>query len=174
MKKYLSGLITGIIISVSLTAFAAELNVVANPFPVLINGITESVEGYNINGYTFLKLADFKKAGLTIKFNETNQQIEITSQEITSNIESLNMEVETMTIESKPTFTTYNGCDAIEQDGIIYVHVSYLNLYFLSYDANTETISFIKDGKTISFNKYDFEYTKIYNEIVYVKVSKID
>ena len=37
------------------------------------------MEGYNINGYTFLKLADFGKTGLVVKFNETEKRIEIES-----------------------------------------------------------------------------------------------
>ena len=83
MLRRLQGFIIGLIASALLfggVAFAAaELNVVPNPFPVLINGILATVEGYNVNGYTFLKLADFKQAGLTVKFNETDKQIEITS-----------------------------------------------------------------------------------------------
>ena len=78
MKKFISGLIVGIIMAVAVTAFAAaKLNIVPNPFPVLIDGVETPVEGYNINGYTFLKLADFKKAGLAVKFNEADRQIEI-------------------------------------------------------------------------------------------------
>lgn len=60
-------------------SYAAELIINPNPFPVIINGIETPVEGYNINGYTYLKLADFKKAGLTVKFNQTDKLIEITN-----------------------------------------------------------------------------------------------
>jgi hypothetical protein len=85
MFKKLQGFIIGFTVSALLfsgVAFAAvELNVVPNPFPVLINGTVAVVEGYNINGYTFLKLADFKQAGLVVKFNETDKQIEITNEQ---------------------------------------------------------------------------------------------
>jgi mannitol-specific phosphotransferase system IIBC component len=79
-KQFVIGFILGaLLFGTSITLAAEALNVVANPFPVLINSIETQVEGYNIDGFTFLKLADFKKAGLTVKFNETNKQIEITS-----------------------------------------------------------------------------------------------
>lgn len=78
LKKFLCGLILGIIVSLSMVGIATELNIVPNPFPVLINNVVTEVEGYNINDYTYLKLADFRKTGLTVKFNETDRQIEIT------------------------------------------------------------------------------------------------
>jgi len=84
MKKFTLGLIVGIIISFSVTAFAAvQLTVLDNPFPVFIDGQAADVEAYNINGFTFLKLADFGKTGLTIKFNETDRKIEVTSKLLT-------------------------------------------------------------------------------------------
>jgi len=79
MKKFLMGFICGLILMTGGIFAATELNVVANPFPVLINDVESVVEGYNINGFTFLKLADFKQTGLVIKFNETDRQIEVTS-----------------------------------------------------------------------------------------------
>jgi hypothetical protein len=80
MKKFIIGFIVGALMFSIIPVMAQEgLTVVPNPFPVLIDGEIAEVEGYNINGYTFLKLADFGKAGLTVKFNETDKQIEISS-----------------------------------------------------------------------------------------------
>jgi hypothetical protein len=80
MKKIIIGFIVGALMFGIIPVMAeGELTVVPNPFPVLIDGVVTEVEGYNINGYTFLKLADFGKAGLTVKFNETDKQIEISS-----------------------------------------------------------------------------------------------
>lgn len=80
MKKFIIGFIVGALMFSIIPVMAQEgLTVVPNPFPVLIDGVVTEVEGYNINGYTFLKLADFGKAGLTVKFNETDKQIEISS-----------------------------------------------------------------------------------------------
>ncbi|MDD3024804.1 MAG: hypothetical protein PHE26_12995, partial [Syntrophomonadaceae bacterium] len=78
MKKIIIGFIVGALMFGIIPVMAqGELTVAPNPFPVVIDGVVTEVEGYNINGYTFLKLADFGKAGLTVKFNETAGQIEI-------------------------------------------------------------------------------------------------
>jgi hypothetical protein len=79
-KHFMIGFLVGALLF-SLSPVFAEggLNIMENPFPIFINGKMERVEGYNINGYTFLKLADFGKAGLVVKFNETEKRIEIES-----------------------------------------------------------------------------------------------
>lgn len=80
MKKYIAGLLTGIIIATSLTTFAAvQLKVVPNPYPVLINNAKANVQAYNINGSTYLKLADLKTAGIDAKYNKDKKQIEVKS-----------------------------------------------------------------------------------------------
>ncbi len=80
LKKFIIGFIVGALMFSIIPVMAQEgLTVAPNPFPVVIDGVVTEVEGYNINGYTFLKLADFGKAGLTVKFNETDKQIEISS-----------------------------------------------------------------------------------------------
>jgi hypothetical protein len=72
MKKFFAGLITGVLISLSVTAFAAvQLKVVPNPFPVFINGDQAQVDAYNINGSTYLKLSDLKTAGLDVTFADS-------------------------------------------------------------------------------------------------------
>jgi hypothetical protein len=57
MKKFISGLVVGIIISVSIVAIA-EFNIGANPFPITFNGNPVEIEAYNINGRTFFQLRD--------------------------------------------------------------------------------------------------------------------
>lgn len=169
MKKFISGLITGIIVCLSLTTFAAvSLNVIPNPYSVLINGHKTQVDGYNINESTYLKLRDFEKAGLKVDFQNNN--ILITSQTQSIN----NTEVDTMSKTTNLKITTYNGCKAIEQNGIIYVDAHYLNLFNLKYDSNAQTITFTKNNKTISFTKNDTNYCIIYNGITYVKTTIID
>ena len=64
-KQFMIGFLVGaLVFSLSPVFAEGELNIMENPFPIFINGKMERVEGYNINGYTFLKLADFGKAGL--------------------------------------------------------------------------------------------------------------
>lgn len=78
MKKFFAGLITGIIIAISFTTYAAvQLKVIPNPYPVFINNTKANVQGYNINGSTYLKLSDLKSAGLDVKFADS--KINVTS-----------------------------------------------------------------------------------------------
>ena len=81
MKKYFSGLITGILISCMLliTVFAAaDITAIPNPFPIKVNGKTIQVEAYSINGRTYFNGRDISKNfGASIEFNEKNRVIEI-------------------------------------------------------------------------------------------------
>lgn len=79
-KHFVIGFLVGaLLFCISPVLAESGLNIIENPFPIFINGKMERVEGYNINGYTFLKLADFGKTGLVVKFNETEKRIEIES-----------------------------------------------------------------------------------------------
>lgn len=78
MKKYIAGLLTGIILSLSLTTFAAvKLEAIPSPFPIMIDGIKSTIEAYNIKGSTVIKLSDLKKVGVDANFNSEKKQIEI-------------------------------------------------------------------------------------------------
>lgn len=60
----------------------SNLQIKNNPFPIFVNGNQEKVNAYNIDGYTYLKLADVGKLlNATVKFNETESKIEITKKE---------------------------------------------------------------------------------------------
>jgi hypothetical protein len=82
-KQFIAGFVTCVILlsAIFITGFAEGLTVLLNPYPVTINGVEIAVEAYNINGFTFLKLADVGKAipNTTIKFNEIDKRIEINS-----------------------------------------------------------------------------------------------
>lgn len=84
MKKYFNkqtfaAFIIGAILFTSISVFAETLNVTKNLFPVLIDGVKATVDAYNIDGYTYLKLGDLKQAGLKVVFNETDKKIEVTT-----------------------------------------------------------------------------------------------
>lgn len=160
MKKYISGLITGFIISLCMVGFAAELSVIPNPFPVLFDGVVTAVEGYNINGYTFLKLGDFKAAGLTAKLNETDKQIEITSATSTAaptaQANTLTGGIGTMsTITAKPVSTPDGITRIDESDGKYYISFSQIQAkclersYDFTFDIPTEKWILKKDSTVI-------------------------
>jgi hypothetical protein len=80
-KQLITGIIIGFIMAFATTTFAAvELKILPNPYPILVNGVEQAIEGYNINGSTYLKLAGVGKAtGSQVKFNGEAKQIEITT-----------------------------------------------------------------------------------------------
>lgn len=80
MRKYLIGFLCGLIMVFAFAVLAAELNVTLNPFLIMVDGEQRDIEAYNINGFTYLKLADVAKATsniIDVKFNEVKERIEI-------------------------------------------------------------------------------------------------
>lgn len=151
MKKIVFGIILGIFLSSGVTYAAVELKVVPNPFPVIINGDAVEVEGYNIDGYTFLKLRDFEKAGLIVKFNETYKQIEITSnqpdgepakeEDAMGNVLSKAKPVtEPELLENISAITSSkNGEETFVADGVKYITVS--SVYTILYEGGRYRLS---------------------------------
>ena len=70
MKKFTLGFVIGGIVCSALTGFAVEYAVTANPFPIKVDGVSKSIEGYNINDSTYFKLRDAADAvgGFTVGF----------------------------------------------------------------------------------------------------------
>jgi hypothetical protein len=86
MKKWfnrqtITAFVLGITIALSGAIFAAEeLRIYENPYPILVNGSEEQVEGYNINDHTFLSLPGLAKIlGIDVKFNQVTDKIEVTT-----------------------------------------------------------------------------------------------
>lgn len=149
MKKFLSGLIVGLLISVSLTAFAAvQLKVVPNPYPVYINNVKSNVSGYNINGSTYLKTTDLKPAGLDIAYNKNKKQIEVKSV-ATSNDQdnptgiSENNQSPVFLYEGDVKDTTYRGYKAILYNGDTFINaVEFLKKLKMTIKYNTKQDSY--------------------------------
>ena len=80
MKRFTLGFIIGGVICSALTGFAVEYAVTANPFPIKVDGVSKSIEGYNINDSTYFKLRDIADAvgGFTVGF--ANNTITISTQ----------------------------------------------------------------------------------------------
>ncbi len=80
MKRFTLGFIIGGVICSTLTGFAVEYAVTANPFPIKVDGAAKSIEGYNINDSTYFKLRDIADAvgGFTVGF--VNNTITISTQ----------------------------------------------------------------------------------------------
>lgn len=86
-KNFITGFVTGGIICAAVTGFAVEYAVTANPYPVKVNGVETSIQGYNINDETYFKLRDVSAAvgGFEVGFSDntitiaTEQQPEPTT-----------------------------------------------------------------------------------------------
>lgn len=71
-KNFITGFITGGIICAAVTGFAVEYAVTTNPYPVKVNGVETSIQGYNINDETYFKLRDVADAvgGFEVGFED--------------------------------------------------------------------------------------------------------
>lgn len=173
IKHMLIGFVLGLIVCIGLPVFAEALNIVLNPFPVLINGVETEVEGYNINGSTFLKLADFKKAGLTVKFNETDRQIEITTAAESStvapstpqnnNIGGTKTMIEYDVVTGLPVgaeYVEYQGCTtAVEYNGNTFMSrpdlSKCLGIKYEGLDVKTQTTTYSNGGESTNVDMTD-------------------
>ena len=71
MKKFLIGLICGILISSSTVMAYQSYVAYKNEYSVFVDGQESDIDGYNINGYTYFKLRDIGKyIGFNVDFKE--------------------------------------------------------------------------------------------------------
>ena len=61
-RNFLAGFLSGALIFGTIGALAAGLVATPNAFPIRLNGNDVSIEGYNIEGYTYFKLRDVSQA----------------------------------------------------------------------------------------------------------------
>ncbi len=77
-KQFIIGYIAGAATFGAIGALAAGLTAAPNPFPVMLDGESAAIEGYNIEGSTYFKLRDIADAvgGFTVDFAEDTILIE--------------------------------------------------------------------------------------------------
>ena len=61
-RNFITGFLSGALIFGTIGALAAGIVATPNPFPIQVNGSNASIEGYNIEGYTYFKLRDIADA----------------------------------------------------------------------------------------------------------------
>ena len=175
MRKFVLGFILGALLFSAVTVYAAaELKVIPNPFPVFIDGVQTKVEGYNINGSTYLKLRDFEKFGLGVDF--VDRQILITTKKETPSDNDLTDEKNVKDVDNVDEITRakYNGYEAIIKDGITYVDHIILRrdpTYGLDYDQESGEIKFTLNNKTRVLSRNDYIS---YQGIVYFPLEVIE
>ncbi len=167
MKKFLSGLITGLLISVSVTAFAAvQLKVIPNPFPVFINGSESKVDAYNINGSTYLKLSDLKTAGLNVKFADSKINVTSASTETEPTEPSLPDYTVPDNNYGKDPNVDYSDIEAIKnmnptflEDGDSFEKITYNKYSAIKYNSNT----YVNVGDLVKKLKMKFKLSGVKN-----------
>ncbi len=127
MKKFLSGLLIGVLITASVTVYAAvEYNIIPNSFPIYVDEKKEDVEALNINGYTWIRLGSISKVlNASVIFDEVSSQIIITT-----GGNNLGESDQTKTVcesrTEKPTYYTEDGQEMAEYEGKKYTRLTYL------------------------------------------------
>jgi hypothetical protein len=138
-KQFVVGLIVGAMLFSSIGVFAEGIAVLLNPYPVYVNGTQLVVEGYNINGFTFLKLADIGKAfNSTTLFNETEQRIDINSNVVESLSITEALESTAPVIKITPDGIEVEVINGIECIALINIHDKYYDGTKNSYNVNTQ------------------------------------
>ena len=168
MKKTVFGLILGLLLGVTTTVYAASIT--NNAFPILVNGAVESVQAYNIDGYTYLKLADVGNClDATVKFNESSKRIEITTSQSVSNEgtrvndaikkEEYIFKSDVLDLSGMP-FNDHKG-EVIQQNGEFYLTASAFTKNSIFEKPYTEMTFKINDNEikvSLSDTNYFLEY----------------
>lgn len=156
MKKFIFGLLVGLIITMSFSTYAAvKLDIIPNPYPILLNRTKANVGAYNINGSTYIKLTDLKALGIDAQYNGEKKQIEINS------IGGSTTEAEPAITESQSDSSTDFTVPEIDQTSVY-------NPTILSPDDNFEITTY-KDMKAIKYK--DNFYINIYDLSKYKNIS---
>ncbi len=125
MKKFILGFITGGVICATITGFAVEYAVTANPYPVKVNGTETAIEGYNINDNTYFKLRDVADAvgGFEVGFVDSTITIDtgnvVKPEPTVAPTPILSSEIPPQATELNPVFPPYyDKSDGLTSDGI--------------------------------------------------------
>jgi hypothetical protein len=104
MKKFILGFIAGGVICATVTGFAVEYAVTANPYPVKVNGTETTIEGYNINDNTYFKLRDVANAvgGFEVGFSDNTITID-TGNVVKPELTVMPVSTVAPTVEPEPT-----------------------------------------------------------------------
>ena len=70
-KTGIIGFCLGVLVVAGTAVFAAQMEVVENPFPIKLDGQEITLEGYNLNDNTYFKLRDIgEKVGFEVDFKD--------------------------------------------------------------------------------------------------------
>lgn len=174
MKKFILGLITGGILTAAVTGFAVEYAITANPYPVKVNGVETTIQGYNINDETYFKLRDVSAAvgGFEVGFEDNAIVVNTPNKPAPSPTSEPTASTDITIVEDEYGFTyTSDGLWVRYEDNIPYVKEGeiiqkFKKKGFLDYDfigdslVNTtehkEVITSIPHGKVVDEIPLDY------------------
>ena len=176
MKKFLSGLIIGVLITTSLTVYAAvEYSIIANPFPIYVNEKMEDVEALNINGSTWIRLGSIAKVlNASVIFDEVSSQINITTggnnvSESATNETQIDSNTMPQSTE-KPNYYTKDGLEMMDYRDTNYIKLGKVMKaspgIHIQYDGETRIAALYKSWQSFEDGK-----DAIIESIPYILVS---
>lgn len=173
MKKFICGLLIGVIISSLVGAYAVN-HIYDNPYPIYVNGEPKQIQGYNIDGYSYFKLRDIAQATNKFDVNFRNNNVIINTSSQYSGEEPNNIVYyDFYKCSWLPDYGAYIGIDYkdfIENNG-----VSDNYIYFYPYDENHIngyinllvncgfTLDYLNEDLSI-YRKNENSYSVVYKE----------
>jgi len=182
MKKFISGLIVGMMITTSFTVFASEYDIVANPYKVIVNGVDHGALGYLIDSTTYLPLREMcELLGKDINFEDGEILItDSTEESITEDAvtDETSTESSQQKLSKQCTETTYNGLKAVEYNGNTYLLAEDIrDNYGYSTSMTEETFVFTKGDSSVVIHRDDksdtiaYKYSGDYVHRTYINIS---
>ncbi len=150
MKKFISGLIVGILITTTFAVFASSYNVVPNPFKVIVDGNDKGQIGYLIDNSTYLPL---------------RQMGEIIGKDVDFQDNTIYVGIIPTADKGEYVETTYNDMKAFEYDEEIYlVAEDALEHYSYEVEITAEAFVLTSSDSKITINRNDKQ------EVIIVRV----
>jgi hypothetical protein len=176
-QTFASFILGGLLFSGFISMANENLQIIPNPFPILVNGEKVDVEGYNINGSTYLKTRDTANildADIDFKdktiYIETSDETTSPDPQITPNESEVKPVVTTTTLKPNSTPDGITEIDFFEGKyyiGILYVNKKYKNTNYKLTLNTTSEIWQLKKDETILIENIPITITYGYGSIEY-------
>lgn len=169
MKKFISGILCGALLTIGLPVLANSDEIIAKftSFNFVVNGQQKSISAnpVTINGSSYLPVRDVANMlGYDVTFKADTKTIEFSGDKI--NIDEIEKDKES---KSKYLKTTYQGREAASHNNSTYIKIRHAYDIVkkenpnnnISFNPSTKTIVITKDGVTHQFNLGDSEVISI-------------
>ncbi len=119
-KRFIAGFVCGAVLFGITGVFAGQYLAIENTYPVQVNGNNVSLEGYQINDYTYFKLRDIgDKVGFNVDFQNDTILIDTQGKGI-GNTDTVNKNDGLNIKKQDPTYVSINGAEYISAENAMY------------------------------------------------------